>query len=336
MVDLGVRQQDPCHGRGADAVAGSAASDSSCWRRSGEALARNHGPVVSADRERRLRPRSCAVTRARGLAGRAAAVPLRKPPTGGGAEDPDAHAGDDFRSLPVEDVRGDLRTQLDDLKLRLDPRHSASYRGGVPIRQLDGCRGPRRARAAEPISRRPAGGGRRSWGPARGGGSRSGGDRARGRRAAGRRRARARRRGAADGGRPCGARAARRRHGRVGARRVAAVPRGRRSGRWSRAPSSAATTPGAGRAAARRPASTASSSAARRRPRARGAPRRARRALDERRPRARRRAAERRHARGPRRARRGASRPPRRGPRPRRRRPAALAAVGGERPTPRR
>ena len=48
-------------------------------------------PVVPADRERRLGPRP-ALTRARGLAHPAAAVPLRIPSAGGGAEDADAHA----------------------------------------------------------------------------------------------------------------------------------------------------------------------------------------------------------------------------------------------------
>jgi hypothetical protein len=50
---------------------------------------------------------------------------LRRPTSSGRAQNANAH-GPGFRSLPVVEVGSDLRTQLDDLKLGLDPGHNAS------------------------------------------------------------------------------------------------------------------------------------------------------------------------------------------------------------------
>ena len=110
---------------------GGASSVSSCSTQVRRGVDEEPRPVVAADRERRLRARTRALTRARGLAHLAVAVPLRKASAGGRAENANAHVASSaaeatsrFRRLPMEHVRRDLGTQLDDLELGLDPRHS--------------------------------------------------------------------------------------------------------------------------------------------------------------------------------------------------------------------
>ena len=106
----------PATGAARTPSARSPASPSSCWRRSGEALARSHGPSVAADRDRRLRARRRRA-RAGRLAGRAAAVPLREAAAGGGAEDMNAHR-------PMIETGDDLRTPAP-----VDPRRAHERRG---------------------------------------------------------------------------------------------------------------------------------------------------------------------------------------------------------------
>ena len=103
-----------------------ASSVSSCCRRSGEALTRNHGPSLAADRERRLRAGPRPDASARGLARLATAVPLREPAPGGRAQNANAHgpASAAYRRNRYE-VTSEHRSI--DLELGLDPLHGASY-----------------------------------------------------------------------------------------------------------------------------------------------------------------------------------------------------------------
>src|SRR5919198_2001604 len=108
----GARTPSPCCG----------VSVSSCWRASGEALTRYHGPspprIASDDWVR---------GRARTPARAASHVPqwqfhCGNPPP---AAEPRTRTRTwpGFKPLPVVQVGGDLGAQLDELKLRLDPRH---------------------------------------------------------------------------------------------------------------------------------------------------------------------------------------------------------------------
>ena len=140
-----------------------------------------------------------------------------------------------LRLLPVIHVGSDLRAELEDLKLGLDPLHSASNQSVRIYRRCPavGCSPKDNARRGDrerPVRgrgrpgrrcRRAASVGARCPGPG-GGRGRSGRDGVHGRRPAGRRGARARRRRAANRRRAGGARVPRRRHGGVGARHVPA------------------------------------------------------------------------------------------------------------------
>ena len=91
VVDLRVGQQHARDRRRADAVDALRAERLELLTEVGRGVDQEPGPVVAADRERRLGPRSRAFTRARGLARLAAAVPLRKAAAGGRAQDANAH-----------------------------------------------------------------------------------------------------------------------------------------------------------------------------------------------------------------------------------------------------
>jgi hypothetical protein len=91
VVDLRVRQQHARDRRRADAAA-LRVERLELLTEVGRGVDQEPGPVVAADREGRLGPRSRAFTRARGLARLAAAVPLRKAAAGGRAQDANAHA----------------------------------------------------------------------------------------------------------------------------------------------------------------------------------------------------------------------------------------------------
>src|SRR5947207_15036065 len=137
MVDLGIRQKHPGDRCRADAV-------NQPWGELLELLTGVGGgvdeeprPLAPADRQRRLRTWSCADTSARRLAHLTTAIPLRKSPAGGRAENPNLHFADEAgRSLsraleaapascrlPLIQVGRNLGAQIDALELRLDPRH---------------------------------------------------------------------------------------------------------------------------------------------------------------------------------------------------------------------
>ena len=288
----------PATGAARTPSARSAASPSSCWRRSGEALARNHGPSAPRIGDRRLRPGPRGGSRAGRLARRAAAVPLREAAAGGGAEDPNAHramieTGDDLRGHAHAD------RLLGSMKVELTTASPAEVEADVLALAAGGLR-------RAPSSTRASTGG---WCARRR-------TRIRSRWCRSARELRARRVAlvAIDGLDPEDLRTA--------AARVVRAHRGVGTIAWALDDTlpMAAVPPGAGDRRGRGPrrlrrgpleerrARHADRRALRRLRRRRGPrgdrrPRRGRRALDERRPRARRRAAERRHARRPRRAR---------------------------------
>ena len=319
VVDLRVRQQDPGHGRGADALrAVRRASPSSCWRRSGEALARNHGPSA---------PRIASDDCVRGRA----AVPVRAASHVGQRQfhcgKPPPAAEPRIRARTGDGRNNDDRARtIDERSMNVEPRPRAGRGRGRRPR-------PGRGRPGACASSTPA---------STGGSSARRRTRIRSRSCRWRRELRARRVAlvAADGLDPEDLRTA---AARVGAR--AAAARGTIAWALDDTLPMARGPPGAGGRRRRRPrrlrrgpveerrhrppASSASSSAGRGAgPDGDRGPRRARRAVDERRPRARRRAAERRHARRPRRARGGAARPARRGARSGRRRAARARGRG--------
>ena len=303
MVDLRVRQQHAGDRRRADAVEVRRRERLELLPRVRRGVDEKPRPLDPADRQRRLRAGARALAGARGLTRCATAVPLRKSTSGGRAQNADAHGRRPFRRLPVEHVRRDFRAELDDLELRLDPRHSASF--GWTILRLEMRI---EVTAADPDADRgrsgrrggAAGLGAGCPGPGSGGG-RSGGD---GLRAPARRwpSSRPAPTSRACGPPPRGGACLPRRDGRVGARSIAARcargpgPRARRRRRHRRLRSA--------RAARRRALRDLRLP---RRPGARGRPRGVHRPLDQRRPRARRRASERDHPGRPRGAGRGRS-----------------------------
>jgi hypothetical protein len=114
-------------------------SASSCWRASGDAFTRNHGPSPP-----RIAIDDCVRGRARAPARAASHVGQRQfhcgnpPPAaeprirtrtfGRSAAQPQATTGGhaSFTVLPVVQVGSDLRAHLDELKLRLNPGHRIS------------------------------------------------------------------------------------------------------------------------------------------------------------------------------------------------------------------
>ncbi len=143
VVDLRVRQQDARNRGRADAVDAPRLERlqllTDVWRGVDE----KPRPVVSADRQRRLRARSRTDTSARGFAHAAMAVPLREPSAGGRAENTNAHVAEQarrglrhapeamsrFGRLPAVQVGSDLGAELHDLKRWLDPGHSCLLLG---------------------------------------------------------------------------------------------------------------------------------------------------------------------------------------------------------------
>ena len=91
VVDLRVGQQDAGDRRRADAADGRRGERLELLTEVRRGVDQEPGPVVAADRERRLGARSRTFTCARGLAHLAMAVPLRKAAAGGRAEYPNAH-----------------------------------------------------------------------------------------------------------------------------------------------------------------------------------------------------------------------------------------------------
>ena len=135
VVDLGVRQQHAGDRRSADAVA-PRVERLELLTQVGRGVDEKPRPVGPADRERRLRARHGPDACAGGLADLAVAVPLREAAAGGRAENANAHVAAGaarghgaIQRLPVEHVGRDLGAQLDDLKLRLNPRHRCLQSG---------------------------------------------------------------------------------------------------------------------------------------------------------------------------------------------------------------
>ena len=125
MVNLRIGQEDAGDRRSTDIIDLIGSELLELLTRVGRGVDEKPRSVVPAYGQRRLRTRARAHTGARGLARLAMAVPLRKASAGSRAQNADAH-GRGFRLLPVVQVGGDLGAQLDELKLRLDPRHIAS------------------------------------------------------------------------------------------------------------------------------------------------------------------------------------------------------------------
>ena len=240
---------DPGDRRGADAAARLGGERLELLAQVRRRVGQEPGALGPADRERRLRARPRGAGAGR-LAGRAAAVPLREAAAGGRAEDPSAHRAmidSDDQSGPMTPARRSSSAPLpaeveaDVLALAADGLRRAPAR-----RDVRGAAGPlarptpTRSRCV-PVARE-----------------------VRARRVALVKIEGVRARRTCERRRPSGARAPRRRHGRVGARRHAAdgggAPgRGARRGRGPRR----LRAPAAGRrAAAGRPRSSASSSAA--------------------------------------------------------------------------
>ena len=103
VVDLRVGQQHAGDRRRADAVDARRRERLQLLTQVRRGVDEKPRAVGPADRQRRLRARSRPFTDARGLARPATAVPLRKPSSGGRAEDADAHG-------PAVDPTGGTRT----------------------------------------------------------------------------------------------------------------------------------------------------------------------------------------------------------------------------------
>jgi hypothetical protein len=155
VVDFRIGQEHAADRRRADVVDLPRCQHLQLLAQVGRGVHEKPRSLAATDRQRRLRTRSRPYTRASGLARSATAVPLREASASGRAENAHTHGAEweaaraerrgrvGTRLLPAVEVGRDLRTEVEDLELRLDPRHgrylgekigsTAEYAGAIAL-----------------------------------------------------------------------------------------------------------------------------------------------------------------------------------------------------------